>query len=70
MPVFVRTVSLSSTNKESKNDDNVNAVLESLQELGANIRDVKLSIGGAFGTGVVGPVLIIYEAPARLDQEA
>lgn len=69
MPTFIRTLSFSTTGKfkPGKDDPKVNDTLARLQERGAKIIDIKLSLGGSFWSGTVASYLITYESPTAID---
>ena len=69
MPIFIKTISFSTSGKfnTKKDDPLVNAVLIRLQEQGAKIIDIKLSLGGAFLSGIAASYLITYESTAPID---
>lgn len=72
MPTFIKTVCFSTGGKfnPKKDDPEVNAALTQLQNRGAKIIDVKLSLAGT-GTAVsmltVASYLITYESPTPID---
>ena len=68
MGLYIRTVSFNSLGRfKSKRDDKkVNAVLQELQNSGAKIVDIKVSVGGSFWSGAVATYAITYEASAPL----
>ena len=69
MPIFIKTISFSTSGRfnTKKDDPKVNAALIHLQEQGAKIIDIKLSLGGAFLSGIAASYLIIYESTAPID---
>lgn len=68
MGIYVRTLSFSSIGsfKSKRDDKRLNAALSELQNGGARIVDIKVSVGGSFWSGAVATYLITYEAASSL----
>lgn len=70
MPTYIKTVTLASSGKfnPKKDDPKVNTILQLLQNKGAEISDIKVTLGPTwFLTGCVAIYLITYEAPNPID---
>ena len=61
MPIYIKTISFSSTSGKfnpEKDDPKVNAALDKLRDNGATIKNIQLSVGGI----TTATYLITYEA--------